>query len=81
LSRRLPPQIGTVGSVTLLARTDPQLPERLGEPGPPAHRSVHVPLVSLFNLVEVDGQYFHVVRMALLPDVAIDRYSHCRDRR
>jgi hypothetical protein len=40
-----------------------------------------VPLASLFNHVEVDGQYFHVVREALLPNGAIDRYSHCRDRR
>jgi hypothetical protein len=53
-------QIGALGSVTLLARTDPPLPQR----------PVHVPPAMMFNLDEVNGQYFHVVCGALLPDDA-----------
>jgi hypothetical protein len=73
--------INALGSVTLFARIDPPLPKRAGEPDPPTHRPIDVPLASLFNLVEVDEQYFHVVRGALLPCGAIDRCSDCRDRR
>jgi hypothetical protein len=39
-----------------------------------------VPLASLFNLIEVDGQNFHFMREALLHDGAIDRCADCRDR-
>jgi hypothetical protein len=39
---------------------------RLGEPAPPAHRPVHLPLASLFN---------HVPLGELRPDGAIDRCS------
>jgi hypothetical protein len=67
--------------VTLFARIDPPLPKRAGEPDPPTHRPVEVPLASLFNLVEVDEQYFHVVRKALLSCGAIDRCSDRSDRR
>jgi hypothetical protein len=65
----------------LLARIDPPPPQRPGEPEPLTHRQIHLPLASLFNLVEVDGEFFHVVREALLPDGAIDRCGRCRDRR
>jgi hypothetical protein len=73
--------IDALSSVTLFARIDPPLPKRAGEPDPPTHRPVDVRLASLFNLVEVDGQYFHVVREALLPCGLIDRCSDFRDRR
>jgi hypothetical protein len=49
-------KIGTLSSATLLARIDPPLPQRPGEPEPATHWQVHVPLASLFNLVEVDGE-------------------------
>jgi hypothetical protein len=43
-------QISALGSVTLLARGDPPLPERLSEPDLPSHRPVHVPLALLLKL-------------------------------
>jgi hypothetical protein len=74
-------KIGALGSVTLLARIGSPLTQRLDEADSATHRHVPVPLSLLFNLDEVGSQYFHVVRGALLPNGAIDRCSHCRDRR